>query len=384
MPHSKENKMIQDSRNVNIAFWFLGLVNNFTFVVFVTAAEDILQGYAGLTLVCTVFPGFVTRLTLAPFIHKVSYFARILVVSLSNMTFCLVTAYAPSLPITLTALCLQAAIGSFGELSFLALTSRFPDSVLGTWSSGTGAAGIVGAGVYVLLRNVLGLSSRGTLTACAPLSLLLILIYEFVLSRSDSYQLLPSDENDQKALGPEAGGEREDLVSQREYFRPLLLRYMLPLAIVYFAEYTINQGVMGTLTEYKNHKEYDVVKMYGSLQFTYQLAVFLARSSIGVLQIHKLWILPMLQLVNLMIVSLCALFVWLPSPVFAFGLIFWEGLLGGLTYVNAFSKLRIETPPHLKEWALAVATVGDAAGISVAAVVSIWLEQAILRYRGSN
>lgn len=367
-----------------MAFWFLGLVNNFSFVLFITGAEDILQGYAGLTLVCTVIPGFLSRLILSNFVHDIPYLYRVLTQAIAMSIFCLVAARAHSVLIQLVALCMQAAFGALGEISFLALTSRFPDSVVGTWASGTGAAGIAAAGAYVLCRQVVGLSSRATMTLWSPLPLLLILLYQGFLARPANFEPVTDTAVELEEVNPAQESPSDHVLTRREYLKPLICTYMLPLAIVYFAEYTINQGVLGTLTEFRNHKKYSVSKMYGDLQFTYQVAVFISRSSIRLLQIHHLWVLPMLQILNLILLILCSMFVWLPSPIFAFGIVFWEGLLGGLTYVNAFSKLRKETPTHLKEWSLGLATVGDAAGISLAALVSLWLEQALLNFRASG
>lgn len=365
------------------AFWVLGLINNFTFVVFITAAEEIIQGYAGVILLCTVVPGFLSRLLLSFYVERVPYGLRIGIVSVSSTFFVLIVALSSSIPIQLLSLVLQAAIGALGEISFLALTARFSDSVVGAWASGTGASGIAGAGAYVFCRDIVRLSSSGTLIACSGFPLLMIVIYQGVLVKSSSFEPLPPDDNQEDdCLAPEA--EDLNIPTKREFFRTLVLTYMIPLVVVYFAEYTINEGVLGTLTKFRNDKEYEVDKIYTQLQFTYQVAVFIARSSIFVIQIHTLWIMPILQLLNVFALVFSSMFVLLPSAAAAFLIIFWEGLLGGLTYVNAFYRIKRETPPHLKEWALGTATVGDAAGISLAALVSIWLEKAIINFQHSS
>lgn len=367
----------------NAAFWVLGLLNNFTFVVFITAAEEIIEGYAGIILLCTVVPGFLSRLVLSFYAERVPYLWRITTVSLSSTFFILVVALSSSVPVQLLSLILQAAIGALGEISFLALTSRFSDSVIGAWASGTGASGIAGAGTYVFCRQVVGLSSSGTLVACSWLPLLLTVIYQGYLVHSPSFEPLSSEEKLEDGGPLVSEPQDESSVTRREFFGTLFQAYMLPLAIVYFAEYSINEGVLGTLTNYRDDKEYEVDKIYTELQFTYQVAVFLARSSISVIQVRALWVMPILQLLNLVGLVLSSVFVWLPSPSAAFAIVFWEGLLGGLTYVNAFFRIKRETPSHLKEWALGTATVGDAAGISLAAFVSIWLERAILKFQKS-
>ena len=54
-----------------------------------------------------------------------------------------------------------ASISSgFGEITMLQLTSFFSDSTVSAWSSGTGAAGLVGALSYTALTSLLHVSPR--------------------------------------------------------------------------------------------------------------------------------------------------------------------------------------------------------------------------------
>lgn len=57
----------------------LGLVNNFTYVVFISAAQDIIQASndakqgSGLILVANIVPGLLSKLILPSFMHLISY-----------------------------------------------------------------------------------------------------------------------------------------------------------------------------------------------------------------------------------------------------------------------------------------------------------------------
>lgn len=358
--------------NVHVAFWFLGLINNFTFVLLNTAAEDILKGYAGIILTCTVIPGFLGKLFFSSFAHKLPYLGRIIVVSVSCSACSLIVALASSISAKLCAIVVQSAIGCLGEISFLALTSKYSETTVGAWSSGTGGAGIAGAGLYVVFTQVFGLTSSATLMACAGLPLVTIAIYRSVL------------ETEFEPLSNAEDGVEEGHISQKQYFYTLLTVYMIPLATVYFSEYAINQGVLGTLTKFKDEKDHDASRTYSQLQFVYQIGVFASRSSIKIIRIRALWVLAVLQFANFLILTLSSIYGLLPSFKVAIMLVLWEGLLGGLTYVNAFFRLRTEAPPAIKEWALATASVADATGTSLAALLSIWLEQAILHFRAAN
>ena len=68
-----------------------------------------------------------------------------------------------------------------GELSFLSLTHFYGLRSLSAWGSGTGAAGLVGAGAYAFATTTLAISARTTLLASASLPLGMLLSFFFVL-----------------------------------------------------------------------------------------------------------------------------------------------------------------------------------------------------------
>ena len=58
----------------------------------------------------------------------------------------------------------------------------------------------------------------------------------------------------------------------------------------------------------------------------------------------------------------------------------WEGLLGGATYVNAFSRIHSESEPEMREFNLMVSSLADSFGINVAAWLSLWVECTLDRH----
>lgn len=62
---------------------------------------------------------------------------------------------------------------------------------------------------------------------------------------------------------------------------------MLPLGLVYFFEYLINQSVVPIF----KYPDVWLVKnnQYQFLQLTYQVGVFLSRSSVNIYQIKSIW-----------------------------------------------------------------------------------------------
>ena len=150
---------------------------------------------------------------------------------------------------------------------------------------------------------------------------------------------------------------------------------MIPLFVVYFAEYTINQGVTPTLlfpldsTPFSQFREF-----YPTYNAIYQFGVFISRSSTPFFRIHHLYVPSLLQAVNLILLTLHALYNIIPSVYFVFVVIFWEGLLGGLVYINAFAAITDNVPSVDREFSLAATSVSDSAGVCLAGFAGMALE----------
>jgi battenin len=157
---------------------------------------------------------------------------------------------------------------------------------------------------------------------------------------------------------------------------------MLPLLLVYVAEYTINLGITPTLlfpltsmpfTHYR-----DAYPMYNTI---YQLGVFISRSSTPFLRIHHLYPPALLQVLNFALMVAQSMYPYLPNIWLVFVVIFWEGLLGGAVYVNTFAEISERMHGEEREFSLGATTVSDSAGICVAGFVSLWLEGALCRWQ---
>jgi battenin len=153
---------------------------------------------------------------------------------------------------------------------------------------------------------------------------------------------------------------------------------MLPLLLVYIAEYTINQGVAPTLLFHLRETPFQHFRaFYPAYNAIYQLGVFISRSSTPFLRIHNLYLPSLLQVINLVLLTLQSLFNFIPTVYLVFFVIFWEGLLGGLVYVNTFAEISDRVPPEDREFSLGATTVSDSGGICIAGflgmVFEVWL-----------
>ena len=357
----------------------------------------------GVVLLADVVPSFLTKLCAPYFIHNIPYAARILIfVALSAcgmLMIGLTPAYTDGGTIStkMAGVILASLSSGGGELSFLGLVHYYGPFSLAAWGSGTGGAGLIGAGAYALATTSLGFSVRATILASACLPVVMLISFFIILPRGplqntkssklpSNQRTTPNDrEQQQRLLDPDADPLSPDPTTKSSAWthftrnlrraRTLFKPFMLPLLLVYIAEYTINQGVAPTLlfplpqTPFSHYRSF-----YPTYNFLYQSGVFISRSSTPFFRIHKLYPPSFLQFLNLAILFVHAMYPFIPSVYLVFLVIFWEGLLGGLVYVNTFAEIADTVPKEDREFSLAATTVSDSAGICVAGLVSMGVE----------
>ena len=74
------------------------------------------------------------------------------------------------------------------------------------------------------------------------------------------------------------------------------------------------------------------------MQLSYQIGVYISRSSLAIIKITKIWILTLIQLVNAIIWGLIAYYKYSKLWVM-FIFMIWVGLMGGASYVNIFYQV---------------------------------------------
>ncbi|XP_063220332.1 battenin isoform X2 [Bacillus rossius redtenbacheri] len=406
---SSDLTLVQSSRkskrwNNLVAYWLLGLCNNYGYVVMLSAAHDILSTdfnesinstsppanvssnttrdcnriSTGAILLADVLPSLGVK-TIAPFLLFSVHLRVALVVLLATAGFLLVALASVEWMAVLGVLCTSLGSG-LGEVTFLSYSTYFDRNVVSTWSSGTGGAGIFGAGSYA------GLIALGMKPANA---LLVMLIVPLIMSASFWILLQHPEKNDVKALvklekysmqpstvaeassNMEASKTMKPVMSLKEklLFIPSLCKYMLPLTAVYLFEYFINQGLFELIEFYNTwltHKE-----QYRWLQLIYQIGVFISRSSVNIVTISHIWVMAVLQFLNVILFTFQVLYEFIPNIWIVFAIVLWEGLLGGAAYVNTFYRISVEVPKEKREFSIGITTLSDAVGICLAGFISI-------------
>ena len=405
-------------RQQGAAFAILGLLNNFGYVVMLTAALHLVESAAGLVLLANVAPSLLLKAS-APFtLHRVGYGPRVVgCAALSAVAFYGAAAWPGRWRLAAVA-CASLAAGG-GECTFLALAHFYDARALHWWSAGTGAAGPAGAAYYVLLTRAAGWTPRAALLAGGVWPLASLAAYFGLLGPPPpepggllELELAPAanplrgadgsevhcdpgacaaeDADADADAGTDADAELHadgpskpddaaapSLAARFRQLRP----YVGPLFVVYLAEYTMSTGATSTIDAHGVSRK----RFYELASLVYQLGVLVSRSSGGCVRLRRLWTMAALQCANLAAMAAASYFdatargvPWQALQ----ALVFWEGLLGGAVYVNAFGRIHAEVPREDRELSLLVASCADSAGINCAAWLSLWLQCALDRRHG--
>ncbi|CAG2179340.1 unnamed protein product, partial [Oppiella nova] len=205
-----------------ISFWILGLSNNYSYVIMLSAAYDIINGHepkgggsgddgkgcnsmsTGAVLIADILPCLVVKL-LAPFVFTNTNLRVSVVVILSALSF-IITSLSMNIYFSYIGIVCASLSSGLGETTFLSYTSKFDSRVISYWSSGTGASGLLGSMSYALLTSW-GLSPKNTLLVMLFIPVLMALTYWCFICEpthpsitDESVRPLISDSNDMPSL----------------------------------------------------------------------------------------------------------------------------------------------------------------------------------------
>jgi battenin len=115
-------------------------------VIILSAALDLVGPTLpkAIVLLADVVPSFATKLLAPYFIHRMPYRIRILILVGLSFVGMQVVASQENLTVRLMGVVLASVSSGLGELSFLGMTHFYGPFAVVFWSSGTGAAGLLG------------------------------------------------------------------------------------------------------------------------------------------------------------------------------------------------------------------------------------------------
>ncbi|KAL5015071.1 hypothetical protein ScPMuIL_009341 [Solemya velum] len=400
--NGNESKWLR-RRNL-LGFWFLGLCNNFAYVIMLSAAHDILlqqenstmheshsQTIAtdettgsqdnetqylecskistGAILLADILPTLCIKFTAPFYIQKISYRIKVLAVIAFALISFLLVAFSQGIMMSILGVIFASCCGGLGEVTFLSLSTFYHKNVVSAYASGTGGAGLFGALSYAGLTSA-GLSPKTTVLVMVIIPLIMACSYFCVLGKPAS-AITGRQEDEVGLLSNSSTVRRGHTLTIKHKLLLIipLLKFMIPLTLVYFAEYFINQGLHELL--YFDNIWLTKSEQYRWYQVDYQLGVLISRSSVNLFEIRRLWILPILQLLNMALLIGQVFFQFIPNIWIILAIVLYEGLLGGASFVNTFFRISAEVEPEHREYSMGVATISDTFGIAVAGAVAI-------------
>jgi len=346
--------------------------------VFLSAAGDLLPLPTSTVLLAEMIPIIVSQGVAPLFIERIPFWFKIIIITLMSVAAFIIVAFSHNVEFTIFGIVIGSIASGFGELIFMTLSSFYHPNTVSLYSSGTGAAGIFGSLSYLALNVLLKLSPFVTLLSLTWVPLLMSIMYFFVLEKSIKIKTefdLCSNVNEIESSSLINENEKKYYtVREKLYYQLELAKYTGPLFLVYFGEYVINQGISPALL-FPNDRTF-AGNEYKYYSFIYQIGVFISRSSANFFQIKKLLLLGCLQIVNMIFLGCVAYFYFIPSIWIIFVIIFYEGLIGGAVFVNAFYRVSAEVKDAMKkEFCMSSISFWYSIGILLAGVVGLFTYQ---------
>jgi battenin len=338
-----------------IAIFFLGIINNTPYVIGIASAQSIVASfhvdtYLGIVLaantVSGLFARFLNSLLVSLLVPYEVLFALNLIMMLFGLLSC---AFAKVFWLECLGIFFIGFSSSLGETILLCdMAHRRKEVLLKSWGSGTGCAGIAGAG-YSLICVGAEVSNFWSFIGVSPVVLLAGFAYYGVIVRSPIEDPQESQDGIRVSLLSAGSGkvaeytavqkpERIEKISVWDcsYFGENTF-LIFNCGVVYFLEYVI-QTLFADCSLSGQEKE-KWPYSYPLLNLSYQIGVFISRSSLMFFVLHEVWILTVCQ---------CALFVVWVVQAFVHFMKYLEvmcvvmgvvGLFGGCAYVNAFHEM---------------------------------------------
>lgn len=383
------NDKYQNIRIIDkIAMFIIGIINNAPYVIGIASADRIVASYnepsyLGIILWADTFSGLFSRFLNSFFVSKnVPYevnFVANLIMLLLGLLLC---AFVNVFWVTCIGVFLIGFSSNLGESVMLCyMTNRHKQGMLKSWSSGTGMAGIAGAG-YSFLCASIDIPSKESFLYVTPVPVVYALLFFAIIRRSPASDTTdfdqsqtqtqptenknvgksflnhfsPTNQNEEIAqpmlqqeegnyMSPETGHDNYNNTQNEShepkhvcdcsYFHFYIWQIIINCGLVYFLEYSI-QGVFAhcCLTKEQLEKQ---KSMYSFCNLCYQCGVFISRSSLILFHFPWIWILTVFQ-AGMFVLWFCQCeFHFIKDYPILLALMVVVGLCGGCSYVNAFN-----------------------------------------------
>lgn len=254
--------------------------------------------------------------------------------------------------------------GGIAECTLLSYLSLFDNNKLVlTVSSAFGFSGLFASLCYVGLV-ALGLTTSTILYTLTFIPVLTAIAFWGIMHRP----IFCSHKSSINPINRPSFGARKDNFCLNIAYIPHLYPFMIALSFVYFFEYYINQ----TLHQLIYFRNFTLTprQQYRWYQVTYNVGAFLVKNSLSFITVQSLWCFPLLQGINATFLTFAAIYLLIPHFTFVLCFIFWEGLMGGYTYLTIFYTLYDQVEPERRRFSMGFVTIAENLGICAAALIS--------------
>ncbi|KAH0575994.1 CLN3 protein [Spironucleus salmonicida] len=383
-------KVVHEHILTRIAFIIIGTMNNFGYVVGISAALDLVGKSfpKGILLFCDIFPAFFIS-CIYPMIHQylnIKYIAPILSIigSIGYILAGLSTTFGTWAGLVGV---IFFSIQSSGEGPFLAYSGSFLPDCSAMYCVGTGLAGLLGSGFYALLTSVLHIRFEIILYSFAFLPLVLNLALWMTTLKPCIKAQLDNEEVESGAVTNNTSissavalddntAEVEALEdhSVKSKLQTVARNWMayLSLLLIFICQYSITAGINPTMIFHGDEKIY-----YKFAAFFLQGGVLIARSTTTLFSVPY-WTLPLFSLSGWGLFVLFAL-----QSVYRFIYSIWVmlifvpfiGICSGFCYSNTIWWMQKRNPlKGERSFALSFSGMVTNFGICIATAVGIGME----------
>lgn len=367
-------------------------------------------------LVADVLPALLVKLVYPLFLFNIKTSYKMLAVIAINIASLIITALAQIPVIIFTGVVLTSIASGLGDPTILSLTPQYHRVSLSGFGIGTGICGVVCALSYTIMKMFM--SVEQVLLSALVMPVIMAIAYFYMIKPIEDEvdeETRPKLDTSKESIGsnnsiPKLDGQRDNsdpinlatevekegctetssLIAIKDDTKqqddqslveltrdekikivPQILKYFFPLFAVYLFEYFINQGLY-ELIYYPEITSINHAAQYRWFQVTYQVGVLISRSSLEFFKVKQLWLMVVLQGLNAVFLTLDVFGkIHVPSFYLMIAIILYEGLLGGLCYVNAYYRALTELNPRYKSFAISVISNSDTSGITLAAIFAL-------------
>lgn len=403
-----------------ICWWLLGLFNNLIWVIAYASAGEITSTSYGLTYLANSAPCLIVCI-IAPYtLHLIPYEVRMAVAGFLGIAAMVLIALpgvvtmaaATGTAVQLVGVTLVSIQCQLGECTLLPYAGAYGGKkarrYISWYSSGTGGAGIVGTFYPVLMEEILGLSLSTAVLIGLVFPVAYVAIFFLALDRRGTHDSHIEEQRTEEQdfssskqvnidIAMEEGGSARPRTSTSgspseswhmertkdqgwsfaKRFKEVLglWHYIVPLFVVYFAEYFIQSGLWSSIGVPDLYSQEDRNQFYHYAAIAYQVGVFISRSS-GLIISPNYTIIAAMPLAQLCMVGL---FAAIAATQFWTG---WTllipavlvGLWGGASYCLTYVHIANNVPADKIEFSVAATTVAENLGSTLSAFTAMYVQ----------